>query len=172
MSVHSFVIPPEAVLREYSLYIVVSIPVKAGPICVYTGKTGDNRKGCNPVVSRAGNHFSYNKIHSQVRNKISEKVGTLSHEKYSHNYFFTHFRPYDEEEIDSAVAEINELERYLLKQIKQTFTALPKIILLNEYKGKLKKRDEVYHTKQNMQKIRELLETAFKAASEPPRRAR
>jgi hypothetical protein len=54
--------------REYVVYVVIE--KDKNNIKLYVGKTGDNREGCNPLISRCGNHFSYNKIHSQVRNKI------------------------------------------------------------------------------------------------------
>ena len=56
---------------------------------IYVGKTGDNRAGCNPVISRAGNHFSFNPLHSQMRN-ISPKDPT----EYDFDYFTTIFGCY------------------------------------------------------------------------------
>jgi hypothetical protein len=61
---HTFRLHPEALKRKFAVYVVV---VKAvGHIELYVGKVGDNREGCNPLISRCGNHFSYTKIHSQI----------------------------------------------------------------------------------------------------------
>jgi len=73
MSVNRFTVPGHSTRREFAVYVVVARKPISDEFFIYVGKTGDNREGCNPVISRAGNHFSYNKIHSQVRNKIGEK---------------------------------------------------------------------------------------------------
>ena len=66
---HIFKLNSESLKREFSVYVVVAHGTRG--TLLYIGKTGDNREGCNPVISRCGNHFSYNAIHSQIRNKIS-----------------------------------------------------------------------------------------------------
>ena len=65
-----FRIPGEATRREYAVYVMVAQHRETGDLYLYVGKTGDNKEGCNPVISRAGNHFSFNKVHSQMRNKF------------------------------------------------------------------------------------------------------
>src|ERR1700739_1933196 len=65
-----FTLHRESLKRKYSIYVVVA--TGAEDIQLYVGKVGDNRDGCNPLISRCGNHFSYNKIHSQIRNKITD----------------------------------------------------------------------------------------------------
>ena len=60
----------EATRREYAVYVMVAQHRETGDLYLYVGKTGDNKEGCNPVISRAGNHFSFNKVHSQMRNKF------------------------------------------------------------------------------------------------------
>ena len=83
---HSFAIHPGALRRRFSVYVVVA--QGDGKTTPYVGKTGDTREGCNPLISRCGNHFSYNKIHSQVRNKIE------LHEQWRYTYVFDHFDEY------------------------------------------------------------------------------
>ncbi|MBB2495812.1 hypothetical protein [Aquipseudomonas ullengensis] len=98
---------------------------------LYVGKVGDNREGCNPLISRCGNHFSYNEIHSQVRNKV------ISHEARDYTYVFEHFDDYSEnpDERRTSIDRINEMERWLNQEI-QTLTANnANLTLLNPYKG-------------------------------------
>ena len=87
---HIFKLNRESLKREFSVYVV--IVHGKNDTTLYVGKTGDNREGCNPIISRCGNHFSYNKIHSQVRNKID------GHEDYEYTYVFDHFGQYSEDE--------------------------------------------------------------------------
>src|SRR5690348_12816272 len=82
----TFEVPAEALRRHFAVYVVVA--TGADESLLYVGKTGDNREGCNPLISRCGNHFSYNDIHSQVRNKIP------THENWKYRYVFDHFDEY------------------------------------------------------------------------------
>jgi len=75
MAIYRFTVPAHSTRREFAVYVVVARIPSTCEFFVYVGKTGDNREGCNPVISRAGNHFSYNKIHSQVRNTLMGKNG-------------------------------------------------------------------------------------------------
>lgn len=50
----------EALQRYLSVYC--SIASKEKQINLYVGKTGDNREGCNPIISRIGNHFHITKF--------------------------------------------------------------------------------------------------------------
>lgn len=86
---HKFTLNPESLKRRFSVYVVIA----KGPhdTKLYAGKTGDNREGCNPIISRCGNHFSYHKIHSQVRNKIGD------HEDREYTYVFDHFDDYTDD---------------------------------------------------------------------------
>ncbi|RJP63040.1 MAG: hypothetical protein C4535_19940 [Comamonadaceae bacterium] len=104
---YTFDINPEALKRRFSIYVVVA--QGDGETLLYVGKTGDNREGCNPLISRCGNHFSYNKIHSQVRNKIE------AHENWRYTYVFDHFDEYcdDLAERRERIDRINEMERWL-----------------------------------------------------------
>jgi hypothetical protein len=59
--------------RMSGVYVLLSIPrvlSDSKKKYLYVGKVGDNRKGRNPVISRIDNHFSFNRIHSQSRNKL------------------------------------------------------------------------------------------------------
>src|SRR3972149_8288037 len=45
---HSFEINPEALRRQFSVYVVIA--QGDGKSLLYVGKTGDNREGCNPLI--------------------------------------------------------------------------------------------------------------------------
>ena len=91
MTVHHFSIPGHATRRDFAIYIAVANRRERPEVKLYVGKTGDNRDGCNPVISRAGNHFSFNDIHSKVRNQL----GAPPHE-FDFDYFYVSFDPYDD----------------------------------------------------------------------------
>ena len=131
MSVYRLTIPGHSTRREYAVYVVVARRPGTPEFLVYVGKTGDNREGCNPVISRAGNHFSYNKIHSQVRNKIVEP------HLYDYEYFYVTFNTYDvsEQNRKSSVDVINEMERATNLDLTRRLTASSRNRHLNEYKG-------------------------------------
>lgn len=110
---YEFSIEPEALKRRYSVYVVIAQCDDGAKL--YVGKTGDNREGCNPIISRCGNHFSYNKIHSQVRNKLE------AHEDWSYTYVFDHFDDYPEDQAlrRERIDRINEMERWLNQLIAE-----------------------------------------------------
>jgi hypothetical protein len=127
---HQFTIEPQALKRCYSVYVVVaktSIDTK-----LYVGKTGDNREGCNPIISRCGNHFSYNKIHSQIRNKLN------AHEDWSYTYVFDHFDEYPATESlrRPCIDRINEMERWLNELVQEASRGVNKVDVLNPYKNR------------------------------------
>ncbi len=126
---YTFEINPHALKRHFSVYVVVA--QGDGQSLLYIGKTGDNREGCNPLISRCGNHFSYNKIHSQVRNKIP------AHEQWKYTYVFDHFDEYCEEvgERRSRIDRINEMERWLNKTVQETVAGHENIKVLNPFRG-------------------------------------
>jgi hypothetical protein len=126
---HKFTLNPESLKREFAVYVVIA--KGRNDTKLYVGKTGDNRAGCNPVISRCGNHFSYNKIHSQVRNKIPD------HEHREYTYVFDHFDEYsdDASERREAIDRINEMERWLNEEIQKLVGCAPNIELLNRYVG-------------------------------------
>ena len=126
---HSFEIHPEALRRRFFVYVVIA--QGDGKSLLYVGKTGDNREGCNPLISRCGNHFSYNKIHSQVRNKIE------TYEEWRYTYVFDHFDEYcdDPGERRARIDRINEMERWLNAEIQLAVRGCSSIELLNPYSG-------------------------------------
>lgn len=125
MSVHHFHVPGEATRREYAVYIIIACHRKNGKLRFYVGKTGDNGVGCNPVISRAGNHLSFNPIHSQSRNKLGDP------ENYDLDFFFTSFGSYvDPSESREGIYLINEMERQLNFLAQATFGSIE-----NPYKG-------------------------------------
>lgn len=132
MEIGSFKIPGHATKRKWAVYIFKAVPHNSEEkIQLYVGKVGDNRAGCNPVISRVGNHFSHNKIHSQIRNKIEIP------EEYDYEYFYCHFDEYDEEcpNRSETREKVNELERELNRQVQDRIVDRKEYLLLNEYKG-------------------------------------
>ena len=129
MTVGHFHIPGDATKREYAVYVMVARHRRRGTVKLYVGKTGDNRDGCNPVISRAGNHFSFNIIHSQMRNKLPGRPN-----EYDFDFFYTTFGKYmDPKESRRGIDVINEMERRLNLLIQQR---LGGGCLLNRYVGK------------------------------------
>lgn len=86
--IHHFRVPGEATTREYAVYLMVATHRDTKRQRVYVGKTGDNFDGCNPIISRAGNHLSFNKLHSQTRNHIGNP------EDHDFDFFYTTFGVY------------------------------------------------------------------------------
>jgi len=134
VTVNQFSVPGHSTRREFSIYVVVAKKLEGPEYHIYVGKTGDNRVGCNPVISRAGNHFSYNDIHSQMRIKLLP----ASPSDYDYEYFYIAFDPYskDEEERIVRVEVINEMERFVNSAIQEAFRDAPAGCLLNPFKGK------------------------------------
>ena len=132
MPVHHFSIPGHATRRDFAIYIAVANRREGPEVKLYVGKTGDNRDGCNPVISRAGNHFSFNKIHSQVRNKL----GAPPHE-FDFEYFYVSFEPYDVADADrrSKVDTVNEMERQANVWLQQELPRDDRVILMNPHKN-------------------------------------
>ncbi len=122
---HKFTLNSESLKRRFAVYVVVA--KGSENIKLYVGKTGDNRDGCNPIISRCGNHFSYNNIHSQIRNKISD------HENREYTYIFDHFDEYysDQQKRRESVDRINEMERWLNQEVQNNICKMKNIELLN-----------------------------------------
>jgi hypothetical protein len=133
MEIKSLKISGDSTKREWAVYIFLATPKnKNESIKLYVGKVGDNRDGCNPVISRIGNHFSYNKIHSQIRNKIEKP------EEYDYEYFYCQFGEYEENEKERFLSKqkINELERELNQRIQKIIISDLNYKLLNPFIGK------------------------------------
>ncbi|HTA27185.1 MAG TPA: hypothetical protein VK809_05320 [Bacteroidia bacterium] len=131
--IFTFEIPGHSSRREWVIYVIVATHKVSAQRLLYVGKTGDNRAGCNPIVSRIGNHFSYNKIHSQLRNKMEEKKFITT--DFNYKVFYTTFGAYDVESHQKGRKRINELERELIEIIYKTTKQL-----LNEPKRIGRKR--------------------------------
>ncbi len=154
---HKFTLNPECLKRRFAVYVVIA--KGDGDTKIYVGKTGDNRDGCNPVISRCGNHFSYNKMHSQVRNKIPD------HERRVYTYVFDHFDEYSEdvEQRREGVDRINEMERWLNEEIQIAITSANDVELVNPMSGShaAKSRRTTrssFRTEQARKKIAEIVE--------------
>lgn len=126
---YEFTLHSESIKRRFAIYVVVA--KAAHNTKCYVGKTGDNNDGCNPVISRCGNHFSYNDIHSQVRNKLED------HEEREYTYVFDHFDEYHLSKSDRRICidRINEMERWLNEEIQAALSSMKGIELLNPYSG-------------------------------------
>ena len=126
---HTFKLNRESLRREFAVYVVMVHGDQKTTL--YVGKTGDNREGCNPIISRCGNHFSYNKIHSQVRNKID------SHEDYEYTYVFDHFGQYSDDATKrkNQIDQINEMERWLNQEMQRICEKHENCEIENPYKG-------------------------------------
>lgn len=134
MEIESFKISGHSTKRKWAVYLIVAKPINLNDkIMLYVGKVGDNRDGCNPVISRVGNHFSFTKTHSQIRTALKGKRT----EDYNYEYFYCHFGEYENEKslrIKSR-KKTDELERELNRIVqkrmdKSTFE------LMNVFSGK------------------------------------
>jgi hypothetical protein len=126
---HVFTLQREALKRRFAVYVVVAKSHRNTKL--YVGKTGDNREGCNPVISRCGNHFSYNNVHSQIRNKLED------HEDREYTYIFDHFDDYCDNgaERRERIDRINEMERWLNEEIQKLVSKRSNVELLNAYQA-------------------------------------
>jgi hypothetical protein len=164
MEIKSLKITGDSTKREWAVYLFVATPSdKNENVKLYVGKVGDNRDGCNPVISRIGNHFSYNKIHSQIRNKIEKP------EDYEYEYFYCHFGEYEEniEERFLSKQRINELERELNRKIQSKIIIYSNCKLLNPFTGKYvskaKKESRNILNEKELDILNELVEKALSA---------
>ena len=162
MEIKSLKISGDATKREWAVYIFLATPKnKTEPIKLYVGKVGDNRDGCNPVISRIGNHFSYNKVHSQIRNKIEKP------EEYDYEYFYCQFGKYEDDIKIRFVnkQKINELERELNRKTQKKIISNPNYELLNPYGGKyismVKKESRNILNEEELSILDRLIEKAF-----------
>lgn len=155
MHVRRFHIPGEATRRDYAVYIMVARHRVSGDVRLYVGKTGDNREGCNPVIARAGNHFSFNKLHSQMRNHLQPDE---PHE-FDFDYFYTTFGSYvPTSRSRDGVELINEMERQLNKLAQAEFGEI-----LNPLKGSYVQPDvraerKRLVTSKRIERLRELVQ--------------
>ena len=158
----TFTLHKESLKRQFAVYVVVAR--SSDNTKLYVGKTGDNNDGCNPLISRCGNHFSYNKMHSQIRNHLDD------HEDRDYIYVFDHFDDYPED--DSArracIDKINEMERWLNEEIQRAIEGKTTVQLLNPFTGRgyLPKVEEgkrkAFRTAKNSKKISSLVAAVVK----------
>jgi hypothetical protein len=125
-SIYEFEIPGHSTRREWAVYVIIAVS-SDGRKLFYVGKVGDNRDGCNPIISRIGNHLSHNKIHSQLRNKLDETAN------YNYRVFYSVFGKYDKNNHERDRLKINEIERRLNLLIQSKISNQSELI--NPYKG-------------------------------------
>jgi len=156
---HLFKLNKESLKREFSVYVVIIHSNSKTKL--YIGKTGDNREGCNPIISRCGNHFSYNHIHSQIRNVVE------NHEDCDYTYIFNHFGKYSNDKIvrEKQIDEINEMERWLNIEIQKLPNKFSYCTVVNPFKNssRISIKEQEYrnsfHTSYNEIKIKDIVET-------------
>lgn len=161
MSLFEFEIPAHTTRREWAVYIIIATDQINQKKFLYVGKVGDNREGCNPIISRVGNHFSHNRIHSQLRNKITETTN------FNYHIHYTTFGLYNETTHSTDREKINEVERRLNTIVQSKLeTQSSKIELLNIYKGvgvnkETKGKRELLLTKDEIQVLQQLADKAL-----------
>lgn len=109
--IHQFDVPGSSTKREWAVYIVVAKLASSDGKYLYVGKVGDNRDGCNSIISRIGNHLSHTKVHAQLRNKLEKKGYATFDCDYS--VHFATFGEYTQVDRSKDRDRINEMERRL-----------------------------------------------------------
>jgi hypothetical protein len=158
MGVFEFEIPYHATRREWAVYVIVAKHrTETDKMFFYVGKVGDNRVGCNPLISRIGNHFSHNKIHSQMRNKVKDTT------EYNYKVFYSTFGVYNIENHPIDKDRVNQLERQLNRFVQEKLDNNE--LLLNPYIGRgiSKKKEEERKTLLNNQEVLQIESLADKA---------
>jgi hypothetical protein len=97
--------------RHFAVYIFIAKHKTNGELKFYVGKTGDNREGCNPIVSRIGNHFSYSGKHSQMRDKLGNQEPKKT-EDYDYEYFYLKFDEYSADDHEYRLAGVDKVNEY------------------------------------------------------------
>lgn len=129
--IFDFIVPGHATKREWAVYVIAAKKCdNSGKTIFYVGKVGDNREGCNPIISRMGNHFSHNKSHSQLRNKLNNVTN------YSYKVYYATFGNYSYKQHRKYKDKINELESELNRQVQSKLNGRKDAKLLNPLKGK------------------------------------
>lgn len=155
---HVLHIPGDATRREYAVYLMVVVERATRRLhSVYVGKTGDNREGCNPIVSRVGNHLSFNKLHSQTRNRI------ISTEDHDYRIFYAFFGPYVAPSTSrDGIDIVNEMERELNRRACAVFGTA----VANPYRGAARLRADERALRASFQtpeRLRSLMELVSRA---------
>ena len=161
MNIFEFEIPSHSTRRELGVYIIVATSKADKKKYFYVGKVGDNREGCNPIISRIGNHFSHNKIHSQLRNKISNTT------EFNYKVHYSTYGIYNQLTHSQDIEKINEIERRLNIIIQtQIIAKTDKFELLNIYKGigvnkSVKAKREQLLSQEDIETLKSLAENAL-----------
>jgi len=167
MEIGSFKVSGHSTRRQWAVYLFVASPISgSGLKKLYVGKVGDNREGCNPVISRVGNHFSYNEIHSQIRNKIGKT------ENYNYEYFYCHFGTYetDKETRIKNRNKTNELERELNRMVQEQIDE-GKYELLNKFNGNsIPKAKRIQRSELINESEKEMLKDLYEMALGKPKK--
>lgn len=145
----------EATRREYAVYVMVARHHAAKRVKLYVGKTGDNREGCNPVISRAGNHLSFNPLQSQSRNRLGNP------ERFDFDFFFVSFGPYvHPSRSRKGIDLVNEMERRLNVLAQEAFETIMNPLKLTGYVSRAeKKRRCRLATPERMARLKKLIAT-------------
>lgn len=127
--IFEFELPGHVTRRDWAVYIVIVKGKKKQSIKLYVGKTGDNRDGCNPIISRIGNHLSFNKIHSQLRNKIEDTINS------EYRIVYYSFGAYETENRLDKRQITNQAERELNSMLISAIKNRPEFQIVNPFKG-------------------------------------
>lgn len=129
IQLYEFSIPGFVSQRQWCVYIIVGKHKITGFKNLYVGKVGDNRDGCNTIITRIGNHLSHNKVHSQFRNKIGNTT------EFDYKIHFATFGEYIESSKENR-DKVNQLERELNRIVQTKISDLENMVLKNPYAGK------------------------------------
>jgi hypothetical protein len=148
-------VPAEATRREYAVYVMVARHRTTKTVKFYIGKTGDNREGCNPVISRAGNHLSFNPLHAQSRNHLGNP------EHYDFDFFFTSFGPYVRpSQSRCGIDLVNQMERCLNFLAQEAFGEIMNPLKLSRYVPRAERdRRSRLETPKRMSQLKKLVKT-------------
>lgn len=161
--IYNFSIPGFTTQRQWSVYVVIAVSTKKtnGIKNFYVGKVGDNSDGCNPIITRIGNHLSHYTEHSQLRNELELTAD------YNYHVYFATFGNYTGKD-RNLLDKVNQLERELNKIVQKKIEVREDCRLINPLKGtyyinrqEKEKRERLLSEVERM-RLDELAEAAIK----------
>ena len=129
-SIGQFLIPGHTTGTDWAVYIIVACHQHTNHRNFYVGKVGDNRSTCNPLVSRIGAHFSQNKMHGLMRNRLADTTG------YDYRVFYACLGAYGGALESNWKNKVNEMERQLNRLVQFRLSRSENDELINPSIGK------------------------------------